>query len=130
MKEALIAQAKEGVEKSVKGLFKAGLAQELRLNEEQAAQLKYLLMEKMSLLSDQIMVPMMIGEVNEADMVASGKATRRAYDENVAKIRALLGEEGFNAYERFEKTEPERDNMRRLTSQFEKTGQKIGRAHV
>jgi len=125
MKEALMAQAREGVEKNVKSMFQSGLAQELHLSEEQAAQLHYLLMEKMSLLSEQILVPMMIGELNEAEMAASGKATRQAYDENTAKIRALLGDEGFRAYEQFEKTESERENLRRFVPKFEQAGQAL-----
>src|SRR5262245_49703501 len=42
MRSAFVAEAKEGVEKSVKALFNLGLAQQLQLTEEQTASLRHL----------------------------------------------------------------------------------------
>ena len=125
MKAALLSQAREAVDKSVKSLFRFGLAQHLRLGEEQSEKLRQLLLERSTLLSEQIYFPMMLGELDEAAMAASGKTTRLAYDANTAQIRELLGDDGFAAYESFEKTQTERENMRRLMPQFEQAGQPL-----
>src|SRR5262249_45495014 len=69
-----------------------------------------------------IYIPMMTAELDEAGMAASGKTTKRAYDQNTAQVRALLGDEGYEAYERFQKTQPERENVRRLTARLEEAG--------
>jgi hypothetical protein len=125
MKAVLVNRAREAVEKNVKALFNFGLALQLQLNEEQTEKLRQLLLERLSLLSERIYIPMMTGELDETAMAASGKATRQAYDANTTQIRALLGEDGFAFYERFEKTQPERENLRRLTPQFEQAGQPL-----
>jgi len=122
MREALLAQAKEGVWKNVKALFNAGLAHQLQLNDAQAAALRQLLLQKLTLLSEQIYLPMMTGELDEAAMAASGRATRQAYESFNAQIRQLLGDEGFTAYEQFEKAQPERENLRRFLPQFAESG--------
>jgi hypothetical protein len=126
MKEALQAQAQEACEKQVKSLFRFGLAQQLGLNEVQTGSLADLLMRRISLLSDQIYVPMITGNVDDATMATSGRATKAAYDENTAQLKALLGDEGFNTYERFEKTQSERENLQRFHSECAKLGQDLG----
>ncbi len=125
MRDALQAQAQEACEKQVKALFRFGLAQQLNLNEEQSAALADLLMQRTSLLSDQIYVPMMTGNVDDATMAANGRATKAAYDENTAQIRALLGDDGFNTYQSFEKTQSERENLQRFNSECAKNGQDL-----
>jgi hypothetical protein len=125
MKEALAAQSKQAVWKNVKELFNSGLAQQLQLNDEQTAALRQLLLQKLTLLSEQLYLPMMTGDLDASAMAESGRATRQAFAECNAQIRQLLGDEGFAAYERFEKTQPERENLRRFLPQFAENGESL-----
>src|SRR5262249_12844290 len=118
LKEALVSEAREGAQKNVDSLFRLGLADQLHLNEEQASALHQLLAQRLSLLSEQIYIPMMTGELDDAAMAASGRATKQSYEEIMGRIRSLLGDEGFGAYEQFEKTESQREAVSKMVSQF------------
>lgn len=117
MKELLKTEAKVGVARNIKALFDAGLAEQLHLDENQSATLKQLLTEKSHVLWDQMMIPMTTGEINQADMAEAGRAIKQALDANEAQTRALLGDEGYNVYERFEKIQPERDRLKKFNTQ-------------
>jgi len=125
IRKAMIAEAREGIEKNIKSLFKAGLAQELQLDESGSAQLAGLLTQKRALFWDKMLMPMMTGEIAEADMPAAGQAIRSAVDENKRQLRDLLGEEGLRTYEWFEKTEGARDEYKQLDAKFVKAGQQL-----
>ena len=116
MRDALLDQARESNEKQVKALFRAGLAQRLGLNETQTGALADILMQRNSLLTEQIYIPMMLGNVDAETMAVSGRATRASYDENTVQLRALLGDEGFDSFQKFEKTQPERENLQRFVT--------------
>jgi hypothetical protein len=122
MKDALKAQAKQAAEHSVNELFKAGLAKQLGLNGDQAWALKELLMKKQSIFWDKVMLPMAAGELTEANMAESGRATKQALEENTAQIRVLLGNDGFDACERFEKAQADRENVKQLSPKFTAAG--------
>src|SRR5262245_45046247 len=63
LRKAMEAEAKEGIEKNIKSLFKAGLAEHLHLDEGQSAELSQLLTKKRKLFWDKMLVPMMTGEI-------------------------------------------------------------------
>jgi len=125
LKEALVSEAREGAHKNVDSLFRLGLADQLHLNEEQASSLRQLLAQRLSLLSEQIFIPMMTGELDDAAMAASGRTTKQSYEEIMSWIRSLLGDETFAAYEQFEKTESQREAVSRMVSQFADAGQAL-----
>jgi hypothetical protein len=109
MKEGLRSEAKVAIVKTVQKLFDAGLAARLQLNPEQSASLRQLLTERASILWEKMLVPMTTGEIDEASMASAGQAIKQAIDDNAAQIRALLGDDGYSAYQWFDKTQSERD---------------------
>ncbi|EEF60133.1 hypothetical protein [Pedosphaera parvula] len=125
MKEALKAEAKVAIAKTVKALFEAGLAQQLQLNDNQSDALKQLLTQKASIVWEQMLVPMTAGELDEAGMAEAGKGIKQALEENAAQMRALLGDDGYNSYQLFEKTQPERDRLKQFSAQALQSGSNL-----
>lgn len=123
MREAMMAQSKAAVAASIRSLLDSGLAE--LLTNEQTVALDQLLTEKGSLVWEQILIPMMTGEMNEAEMNAAGRAVRQTFAENTAQIRALLGEVGFEVFDWFEKTQPDRDTLSRFSPQFAQAGHEL-----
>jgi hypothetical protein len=125
LRAAMQAEAEEGVEKNIKELFSAGLAEQLQLNDTQSAALAQLLTQKANLFWQKMLFPMMTGEIEEADMAAAGQTLRKAADENKAQLRALLGDSGLSTYEWFEKTEGARDEYKQLSTRLARDGQQL-----
>ncbi|MDB6024817.1 MAG: hypothetical protein JWM68_1040 [Verrucomicrobiales bacterium] len=125
MKEMLKDEAKSGVAREVKSLFDSGLAEKLHLNPEQADALKQLLLTKGSICWEKILMPMMTGELDEAGMAAAGKSIRQELEQNAAQIRALVGDDGFNLYESFDKTHTDRAQLKKFAPQFAEAGQQL-----
>lgn len=125
MKGVLEDEAKAGVARNVDALFKAGLAQHLQLNDQRTLALKQLLTQKASLFWEKMLVPMMTGELDETQTAQSGKALRQAVDENAAQIRALVGNDGYEAVQWFDKTQPDRDNLKQFNPSFEESGHRL-----
>jgi hypothetical protein len=117
MRELLKDEARSGVARNVNALFKSGLASQLQLNDTQSEALKQLLTQKGSLMWEQFLVPMMTGEIDEGSMAAAGKDIRQALDDNGQQIRMLLGNDGYDTYQWFDKTEPERDRLDNFAKQ-------------
>jgi len=117
MREVLKDEAKSGVARNVNALFKSGLARQLQLNDAQSEALKQLLTQKGSLMWEQFLVPMMTGEIDEGSMAAAGKNIRQALDDNAQQMRVLLGNDGYDTYQWFDKTEPERDRLDNFAKQ-------------
>lgn len=125
MKEVLEGEARSGALRAAKALLDAGLAQHLQLNETQRALLQELLTQRGAIVWDKIMVPMAAGELDESGMGAAGKAVKEALATNEGQIRRLLGNDGFEVYQWYEKTQPDRDHMQRLNSGFARAGQDL-----
>jgi hypothetical protein len=125
MKEMLKSEAKVGVARTAKALFDAGLADHLHLNEHQADALKQLVTRRASLVFDQILIPMMTGEVDESNMVSTGKLVRAALLENDADFRSLLGDKGYASYKSFEQTQADRDHLKEFAPSFVDAGQAL-----
>jgi hypothetical protein len=125
MRKAMEAEAKEGTEKNIKSLFKAGLAEQLHLDEAGSATLYKMLTQQRELLWNKMLLPMMTGEIAEQDMAATGQAIKTAFEENKAEMREFLGENGMNTYEWFEKTEGARDEYKDLNTKLAKAGQQL-----
>jgi hypothetical protein len=122
MKEMLKEETKVGIARNVNALFDAGLAQQLKLDDNQTTSLKKLLTQKAALVWDQFLLPMMTGEVDEAGMPAAGKAIRQALEENTAQLRTLLGNDSFEVYQWYEKTQPDRDQLKEFGLKFAEAG--------
>ncbi|MDB6124929.1 MAG: hypothetical protein JWQ71_3922 [Pedosphaera sp.] len=125
MKEVLKDEAKAGIARNVKALLDSGLAQQLKLDDNQTASLKKLLTQKGSIFWEQFLVPMMTGEVDEATMPEAGRVVRQALEENTAQLRALLGDDGYETYQRYEKTQPDREQVKNLGPKFAEAGQSL-----
>jgi hypothetical protein len=125
MRKAIEAEAKEGVERNIKSLFKAGLAEQLNLDEAGSARLRELLTQKSKLFWNKMLLPMMTGEIAEPEMAAAGAAMKSAFEENKAQLRDLLGENGLSTCEWFEKTEGARDEYKDLNAKLTKAGQQL-----
>jgi hypothetical protein len=125
MRKAMEAEAREGTEKNIKSLFKAGLAGQLHLDEAGTAALYQLMTQQRELLWNKMLLPMMTGEIAESDMAAAGQAIKTAFEENRAQMRELLGDNGMSTYEWFEKTEGARDEYKDLNSKLAKAGQQL-----
>ncbi len=125
MREVMKAEARDGVARSVNALFKSGLASQLHLNDTQSDALKQLLTQKGSLMWEQFLLPMMAGEIDESNMAATGKNIRQMLEDNAAQIRSLLGDDGYNTYQWFDKTQPERERLDKFTQQFAGAGQAL-----
>jgi hypothetical protein len=128
MRKAMEAEAREGTEKNIKSLFKAGLAEQLHLDDAGSAELSKLLTQQRELLWNKMLLPMMTGEIAENDMAATGEAIRSAFEENKAQMRELLGENGMRTYEWFEKTEGAREEYKSLNANLAKAGQQLSEA--
>ena len=122
MKKLMKSEASSAMERSVAALFDAGLAKHLKLNDEQRETLRALLVERGSIAWEQIFIPMAAGELDGARLAAAGKDVKQAYLNKTTQIRALLGNEGFAAFEWYEKTQPDRDCVKHLTPRFAKAG--------
>ena len=125
MKEVLEGEARSGVVRAAKALLDAGLAQHLQLNETQRALLQALLTHRGAVVWEKIMLPMAAGELDENGMAAAGKAVKESLAASEGQIRRLLGNEGFEVYQWYEKTQPDRDHMPRLNSGFARAGQDL-----
>jgi len=122
MKEALRAEAKIAVTKTVQKLFDAGLAGRLQLNDAQSANLRELLEQRASVLWEQMMVPLATGELTPTDMASTGAAIKQEIDDNAAQIRQLLGDDGYNTWQWFENTQPQRDDAKEFTRTADQSG--------
>src|SRR5579859_211492 len=125
MREALKAEAREGTAKSVNALFRDGLAEQLHLNDDQSAALKQLLTDRMTILWEQMLLPMTTGELDEAGMAQAGSAIKDSIQKNSAQIRALLGDDGYNAYQWFDQTQSEREMVKKFATQTAEAGQQL-----
>ncbi|MEW6303828.1 MAG: hypothetical protein AB1705_10180 [Verrucomicrobiota bacterium] len=122
MKEALKAQAKNMAARAAQSLIDAGLARHLQLDDTASAALKQLLADRTAIVWDQVLVPMSTGELDDDGIAAASKSVKQAIDDNAAQIRALVGDAGFAAFEWYEKTQVDRDTLKRMAPQFEKEG--------
>ena len=122
MKKLMKSEARSGTERSVTALFDAGLAKDLKLSDEQRAELRTLLVERGSIAWEQIFIPMAAGELDGARLTAAGKNVKQAYLDKTAQIQALLGNEGFAVFEWYEKTQPDRDCVKQLAPKFAQAG--------
>jgi hypothetical protein len=125
MKEVLTSEAKSAAVRSANALFEAGLGRHLALDEQQGVLLKDLLTQRASIVWDQILVPMAAGDLTETGLAAAGKRVKDALAANAGQIRWLLGSEGFEVYQWYEKTQPDRERVNQLKPQFEKAGQAL-----
>lgn len=125
LKEGLKAETKAGVARNVEALFHAGLAEQLHLNPDQSAALRQLLIEKSSILWDKMLVPLTTGEVDDAHMADTGRVIKQELEEKSAQIRALLGDEGYQAYQSFEKAQPDRERVQKFSSAEAAAGQSL-----
>jgi hypothetical protein len=125
MQEMMKDEARLGAARNVKALFNAGLAQQLHLNDQQSAALRDLLLQKSALFWEHMLLPMMTGELDEAGMAAAGKLLKQSFEENTAQLRALLGNDGYDVYQWFEKTQPDRDHAGQFSKQFAQEGQAL-----
>jgi hypothetical protein len=125
MRQVLHDEAKSGAARNVKALLDAGLAKHLQLDETHSAQLEQLLSAKASIFWEQLMLPMMTGELDEAGVAATGQAAKEALETNQKQLRALLGEDGYAVYEWFDKTQDQRESAKHLSRSFEKSGQEL-----
>jgi hypothetical protein len=126
IKEMLKDEAKSGIARNVNALLKSGLAEQLQLTDEQRENLKQLLTARQAILWDQLLMPMLTGEADANSMPSAGKMIRQGIEENQAQLQALLGADGYSAYEWYEKTEPEREQVQKLGAKFEEAGQPLG----
>jgi hypothetical protein len=125
LKEGLKAEARAGMARNVEALFHAGLAEQLHLNADQSAALRQLLIEKSSILWDKMLVPLTTGEVDDVHMADAGRAIKQELEEKSAQIRALLGDEGYQAYQSFEKAQPDRERVQKFSSAEAAAGQSL-----
>jgi hypothetical protein len=125
VREAIRSEMKFGVARNVAALLNSGLAQQLQLNDDQTATLREFLTQKTSILMDRMLLPMVAGEIQDADMAATGRAIKQAIDEKDAQIRGLLGADGYNLYQWYEKTQPDRDKVTQFGSQLSSAGQTL-----
>jgi hypothetical protein len=125
MKEALEAEAKVGAAKGVQQLFDAGLASRLGLSDDQSAALRQLLLQRTSILWEQMMIPMATGEIDPANMSSEGQGIKQAIDQNAGQIRDLLGDDGYNTWQWFDKTQPERDQANGFSANEASAGQPL-----
>jgi len=58
-------------------------------------------------------------------MAAVGRLLRENFNENTAQIKALLGQDGNDVYQWFEKTQPDRDQVRQFVPEFAQAGQAL-----
>jgi hypothetical protein len=123
MREALKSEVKSGTARQIRALFDAGLAKQLNLDDSRAAALKQLLTQRSSLYWDQVLIPRMTGDLADADVPAAGAAAKQQLDDNMAQIRALIGDDGYNTLQWFEKTQAARDDLKQFSSQFADDGQ-------
>ncbi|HEX4645131.1 MAG TPA: hypothetical protein VH598_05930 [Verrucomicrobiae bacterium] len=79
----------------------------------------------MSTLWNRMLLPMTTGELDEAGMAQTGAAIKEAIEKNSAQIRSLLGDDGYNAYQWFEQTQPEREMVNKFASQATEAGREL-----
>jgi hypothetical protein len=122
MVDALKAEAREGSAKNIEAMFDDGLAEQLHLTADQSAALKQLLMQKMSILSERMFVPMVTGQLDPSQMPQEGAAIKQALADNAAEIRSLLGDDGYKNYQSFDQTQDERETVRNYANQVAEVG--------
>lgn len=115
-------EAKSGVARSVESLFKAGLAEELQLSDVQREALRKLLLDRNSIVWQQIMLPMAAGELNGPEMERAGRSVKQSLELSTAELRGLLGDDGFAKYERFAKMQPDRETVKRFAPECAQAG--------
>jgi hypothetical protein len=126
MKKVMQSEAAASVERGIAALFEAGLGEELQLTAEQEKAVRDLLKERGSIVWEQIMIPMAAGELDKSRMAAAGQEVREKLARSTAEIRQMLGSQGFAAYERFEKAQPDRDSVKQMRPKFAQAGLELG----
>ena len=124
MKEVFRKQARDSVARGVKELVSTNLVQQLGLTKEQTVELKKLLTQKGTLGFD-FMMPVMTGELDEAGLAELGRKTKADRTALADELKALLGDEGYKAFEAHEKTQPDRDRLDRFATRLKETGQAL-----
>jgi hypothetical protein len=125
MSKVIENEAKEAAIRSANALLQAGLAQQLGLNDEQSEKLKQLLIDRTSILWNKMLLPMSTGELDGPGKAAAGKIAKQEFERNTTELHALLGNGGFETYQRFEKTQPDRDLVKQFGPQCTKAGQDL-----
>jgi hypothetical protein len=105
IKEMLLEHSKLDAADGIQKLFDAGLAGQLQLNSEQSAALRQLLLLRNSIPREQLLVPMMTGDLNPTSAASAGRAVNQQIADNTAQIQALLGNDGYDTLQSFEKNQ-------------------------
>jgi hypothetical protein len=121
MRETLRKQAEEAVARSVKALATRELLQQLGLDNEQAAAFKQLLARRGTLGFD-FMMPVMTGELDEAGLAELGRKTKSDMAAVAGELKAFLGDDGYKAFEAYEKGQPDREHLDKLGARLKESG--------
>ncbi len=123
MVQVLKDEAKSAATRSASALLEAGLAQKLGLDGEQTDRLKQLLTERGAIVWEKMFLPMTIGDLDGPGKAAAGNVAKQELERNSGEIRSLVGQQGFETYQWFEKTQPDREAMKQFAPQFAQAGQ-------
>ncbi len=127
MRQVIKNEAKSAATRSANALIEAGLAQQLGLDGEQTDRLRQLLADRSTIIWEKMFLPMTMGELDGPGKAAAGSVAKQELERNSGEIRALAGPQGFETYQWFEKTQPDRETMKQFAPQFEKAGQSLSR---
>jgi hypothetical protein len=122
IREMLKDEAKAGIARNVNALMNSGIADYLKLGTEQQATLKTLLTDKASIVWNQFLLPLTTGDIDADHMADTGSQIKAALEQNQAQLLSLLGDDGYSAYEWYDKTQPVRDHIKELASSFANSG--------
>jgi hypothetical protein len=122
MRKALEDEAQIGIHRNVARLFKAGLADQLHLDANQSQALQDLMTQKGNILWTNFLLPLMTGQIQQADMAALGQALLQAYQDNQAQIQALIGDDGLKTSQWYEQTQSARDAFNKIDTALANIG--------
>lgn len=124
MKALMKKQQMENVAQMINKIVDGDLIKQLGLTSEQAGDLKGLLKKKYGPGAD-ILMELMAGELNDAQMAELGNNFKRQMTEADGQIKAYLGDEAYKTFEWQEKSQEERSRLKEFQKKLDGLGQSL-----
>jgi len=119
-------QQRQALERRVKQLVNAEMQKKLGLDDAQTSQVRELLKKKEQP-AIELMMALMGGDLTDAEANARSAEAKAERVQVETELRDLLGQEGYNYLDWYEKSDTERRRVREYQSQFADAGQPLSK---
>jgi hypothetical protein len=124
MKTMMKKQQMENVSQMINKIVDGDFIKQLGLSGEQAGDLKGLLKKKYGPGAD-VLIELMAGELNDAQMADLGRNFKQQMSEADAQIKTYLGDDAYKTFEWQEKSQEDRSHLKDLQKKLDGLGQSL-----